>query len=98
MNHMMIKKIHIKNFKSIVDTKIDFSEKIYVLAGQNEAGKSSILEAINAFELDTIDRENLNYDEENNGNLKQLISITYTTNDNFFNELEIECDKVDILI
>ena len=56
MNHMMIKKIHIKNFKSIVDTKIDFSEKIYVLAGQNEAGKSSILEAINVFELDKIDR------------------------------------------
>lgn len=94
MNHMMIKKIHIKNFKSIVETKIDFSEKIYVIAGQNEAGKSSILEAINAFELDTIDKESLNYDEENNGNLKQLISITYTTNDNFFNELEIECDKL----
>lgn len=90
----MITKIRIQNFKSIVDTTIEFNDSIYVLAGQNEAGKSSILEAINAFEEEIIDRENLNFEEETKGNTKQSISITYTTDDELFNCFEMECLKL----
>jgi predicted ATP-dependent endonuclease of OLD family len=90
----MIKKIRIQNFKSIVDTTIEFNDLIYVLAGQNESGKSSILEAIHAFEENIIDRENLNFDEESNGNTKQSISITYNTNEELFNYFEKECTKL----
>lgn len=90
----MIKKIRIQNFKSIVDTTIEFSDLIYVLAGQNEAGKSSILEAIHSFEEDIIDKENLNCEEETNGNYKQSISITYSTNELIFDKFEKECLKL----
>lgn len=87
----MITKIRIQNFKSIVDTTIEFNDSIYVLAGQNESGKSSILEAIHAFEEDIIDRENLNFEEEINTNTKQSISISYNTNKELFEYLEEEC-------
>lgn len=87
----MIKKINIKNFKSIIDATVEFNSLIYVLAGQNEAGKSSILEALNAFENDIVDVENLNFEEESKGNLKQTISITYQTSESFFKQLEKEC-------
>src|SRR5690349_20087247 len=41
----------IKNFKGIKDItlKLDKSSKAYTLVGLNESGKTSILEAINAF-------------------------------------------------
>ena len=59
-----------------------------------EAGKSSILEAINAFEEEIINRENLNFEEESKGNTKQSISITYSTNSELFNCYEKECIKL----
>lgn len=43
---MAIKKLIIKNYKSIEDAEIDFSRHINVLIGENGAGKSSVLEAI----------------------------------------------------
>ncbi|ESU27074.1 hypothetical protein FLJC2902T_22520 [Flavobacterium limnosediminis JC2902] len=87
----MIKKIHIQNFKSIINTSFELSDNLFTLAGQNEAGKSSILEALYSFEDDIVNRENLNFEEESNGNLKQSISITYKTSEFFFKELEKEC-------
>jgi predicted ATP-dependent endonuclease of OLD family len=88
----MIKKIRIQNFKSIIDTNVEINDNIFVLAGQNEAGKSSILDALEAFEEETILRENLNFEEENNDSLVQKISITYgIQNDNFYYCLEEEC-------
>lgn len=88
----MIEKIRIKNFKSIIDATIEFNDLIYVLAGQNEAGKSSILEALNAFENDIVDKENLNFEEESNGNTTQSIEVTYKIQDDYFyNQLELEC-------
>lgn len=75
----MLKTIRIKNFKSIKDSgEISFSDKVFVLAGQNESGKSSILEALNAYESEDFDRDNLNFEEEENGNLKQEVSCTYS--------------------
>ena len=49
---MRLASFRIKNFKSIKDTGVcRFSEKdnILVLAGQNEAGKSAVLEALDFF-------------------------------------------------
>lgn len=44
MNH--IKTMRIIGFKRFKDTKIDFNEHINIIVGENEAGKSTILEAI----------------------------------------------------
>jgi putative ATP-dependent endonuclease of the OLD family len=44
---MKLKRISIKNFKSIKDIKFDFPESgILVLVGENNAGKSNIIRAI----------------------------------------------------
>ncbi|OPX57557.1 MAG: DNA double-strand break repair Rad50 ATPase [Methanobacterium sp. PtaB.Bin024] len=43
---MIIKNLHMKNFKSHRDTRIDFNTGISLIIGGNGAGKSSILEAV----------------------------------------------------
>lgn len=43
---MIINSVHLRNFKSHVDTTIDFGPGINVILGENGAGKTSILEAI----------------------------------------------------
>ncbi len=76
---MKITKLRIKNYRSIKDSgDIIFTDKLFVLAGQNESGKSSILEALNSFETNKSDRENLNFELENGGNLTQEIAVTYS--------------------
>lgn len=46
---MKIKKIYIKNFRSIKELSLTFPEKgLLVLVGSNNAGKSNILRAIDA--------------------------------------------------
>ncbi len=50
---MRLYSFRIRNFKSIIDTgevKVSEGDNITILAGQNEAGKSSILEALKFFE------------------------------------------------
>jgi putative ATP-dependent endonuclease of the OLD family len=41
-----IKKIYIKNFKKFEEYEIEFNNKINILIGDNEAGKSTVIEAI----------------------------------------------------
>lgn len=43
---MKIKSIHIQNFRSAKDLKIDFNENLNVLVGVNGAGKTTILETL----------------------------------------------------
>ena len=43
---LLLKEIHIKNFRSHSDSKVEFDTGINLIAGRNGAGKSSILEAI----------------------------------------------------
>lgn len=43
---MKIKSIHIQNFRSAKDLKIDFDENLNVLVGVNGAGKTTILETL----------------------------------------------------
>lgn len=50
---MKLTKFRIKNYKSIVDSgDCYFSEKLTILAGKNESGKTSILEALEDFHQD----------------------------------------------
>lgn len=44
---MLIEKLELENFRSHKDTKIDLNQGITLILGENGAGKSSILEAIN---------------------------------------------------
>lgn len=54
----MIKSLHIKNFKSIRETSVDFSESLNVVVGLNGAGKTSFIQTI-AFIKDLAQGENL---------------------------------------
>ena len=51
---MIIKKIRIKNFRSISDIQIELTD-LTVIMGDNDAGKSNVLRAINLFFNDTTD-------------------------------------------
>lgn len=82
---MKIKKVRIRNFKSIKDSgEINFDGNIYVLAGQNESGKSSVLEALSAFENQTSEKDNLNFELEKDENFKQQIAVTFSNIDELF--------------
>ncbi len=51
-------KFRIKNYKSIIDSgDCYFSDKLTILAGKNESGKSSVLEALEDFHQDRAIRE-----------------------------------------
>lgn len=91
---MLIKKITVNNFKSISSSTIEFNDLIYVLAGQNESGKSTIIEALDTFEKEIVNRENLNFEEESNGKTKQSISVTYLTNENLLKKVEQNCSTL----
>lgn len=76
---MEISKLNIKNYRSIKDSgEILFTDKLFVLAGQNESGKSSILAALNSFQKGISVKENLNFELENDGNYIQEIRVTYS--------------------
>jgi predicted ATP-dependent endonuclease of OLD family len=48
---MKLKKVLIKNYRSIVDSGVvDIEEKVTVLIGKNEQGKTTFLKAINSFD------------------------------------------------
>jgi len=50
---MRIKKIHIKNYRSILDSgEVTLDPKITILIGKNESGKTSILKALESFNTD----------------------------------------------
>lgn len=56
---MKLKKFRIKNFKSIADSDDCYlTDTISILAGKNESGKTSILEALEDFDTDKKIREN----------------------------------------
>lgn len=76
---MRISKIRIKNYRSIKDSgDILFNDNLFVIAGQNESGKSSILEALRSFENSQSTKDTLNFEMEKKEQLIQSISCTYT--------------------
>lgn len=62
---MIIESLHMRNFKSHTDTKIDFNTGITIIMGGNGAGKSSILEAV-SFAL---------FKQHSSKKIEQLITI-----------------------
>lgn len=62
---MKLKSFRVTNYKSIVDSgecRLSDNDNITVLAGQNESGKSSILQALRDFEKEEIDTDSLRDD------------------------------------
>ena len=45
--NMKIKKVIVENYKSLRKTKVEFSDPVGLIVGDNEIGKTSLLEAIN---------------------------------------------------
>lgn len=87
---MKFSSFRIQNYKSIMDTgeiSVSGHENITVLAGQNESGKSSILEAINSFETGKFDVDSKPFTTK--GNLVQSVSCTYEITDvaDFFKDI-----------
>lgn len=62
---MIIESLHMKNFKSHTNTRIDFNTGITIIMGGNGAGKSSILEAV-SFAL---------FKQHSSKKIEQLITI-----------------------
>jgi len=98
----MIQSVHIKNFKSIVDLKLDLGT-FNVLIGENGCGKSNILESLAfgaAASADKLDYEFLGsrgirvtnpefmYSAFSNGTDKKKIEINFNLDDNLFSEIK----------
>lgn len=91
----MIKRVQIKNFKSIKNLDVEFNRNLFVLAGQNESGKSSILEAIHTFYWDSLDIDTVNFELQIGGNTTQEIEITFEIEDSkkFVNNLHYRIEN-----
>lgn len=91
----MIKRVQIKNFKSIKNLDVSFNRNLFVLAGQNESGKSSILEAIRYFYSDEIEMDTLNFELEGSGKTSQEITLTFFPEDpiQFFSSIGHEIEE-----
>ena len=46
---MYIKRVEIKNFRTLLDFEIEPDEKFQIVAGANNSGKSNLLRALNIF-------------------------------------------------
>lgn len=92
---MKLKSFQIKNYKSIQDTgevKLD-AGRIAIFAGQNESGKSAVLEALNAFEQGDFNEDSVPFDSDG---LNQGVSCTYqieTSDSDFWEEFESSLAK-----
>lgn len=53
MSQVYIKKLHAKNFRSLADVEIEFSDRLNILVGPNDAGKTNIVEALDLILGDT---------------------------------------------
>ena len=52
--NMKIRKLRIKNFKSIADMELNGIEQALILVGKNSAGKTAVLDAVRAVGLSLI--------------------------------------------
>lgn len=83
---MKLKKFRIKNFKSIVDSDDCYlTDTITILAGKNESGKTSILEALEDFDTDKNIRESAK--PIKSPDAKPEISITFEVDKNTIKEV-----------
>ena len=78
---MILKSLILKNFRAYKDIKVNFDSNLNVIVGQNDIGKSTILEALDIFfgqEVIKIDITDLNKDKEGN---KIIIGVEFAVND-----------------
>ena len=59
---MYIKKLIVKNFKALKGAEVDFNENLNIIVGDNETGKSTLLEAVNLVLSGQINNRNILYD------------------------------------
>ncbi|WP_027218064.1 AAA family ATPase [Butyrivibrio fibrisolvens] len=67
----MIKKIHIKNMKSIVDLNLECSN-FNLLIGTNSSGKSTVIQALGILAQNTIEKKGINSELVNIGSFEDL--------------------------
>ncbi len=89
---MKIVKFRIKNYKSIVDSSdCYFSEKITILAGKNESGKTSVLEALEDFhESKTIREEAKPLDSDEIPEISITFELSPNDIEDIFTSIEIK--------
>ena len=99
---MKIKKLHIKNFKSIADLEIIEPNPFTVFVGPNGSGKSNIFEALEfwnfgvkgyGFDIDRIFGGLDNIIHHNYADSNNLVSISFINSDGFIIESKIEGEK-----
>jgi len=91
--NMKLKSFKITNYKSIIDSgecRLSDNDNITILAGQNESGKSSILQALRDFENGAIGEDSLRDD-----NLIPKIDCTFSVIEDDFNQEEF-FESIDI--
>lgn len=81
---MKLEKVKIQNYRSIAETELDLtqSDNILSLIGQNESGKSSILEAIRDFYNGEFDEDSFPYDSEEELEQSVLCTFSFEKSDN----------------
>ncbi len=89
---MKVVKFRIKNYKSITDSgDCYFSEQITILAGKNESGKTSVLEALEDFHEDrTIREEAKPLNSEENPEVSITFELSPSEIKDIFADLEIK--------
>ena len=73
---MQIKSLHIKNFKSIRELKMEDIESALILVGKNNTGKTSVLDAVRAITGDYIVRETDFNEKKQNIEITMILKIT----------------------
>ena len=59
---MTIERVIIRNFKGLKETELTFGDGVNILVGDNETGKSTVLEAINLALTKQLNRRDIGYD------------------------------------
>ena len=92
---MYISKLHIKNYKSFLDSgDIDLKEDIFAFIGQNNTGKSAILDSIQAFFPTS--KKGISGEDFHKGTKEDIvIELWFKNVDESYLEANIYKDKID---
>lgn len=72
-----LKHVKIENYKSIYQTEMNINDRITVIAGKNESGKTNVLKALEDFSKDNFDEESVPLgNEESNPNVELLFEYS----------------------
>ena len=80
---MKLKSLYLKNFRAYKNIEVDFDDDLNVIIGQNDIGKSTILEALDIFfgeEVIKIESSDLNINSDDN---KIIIGCKFQVNNDF---------------